>query len=583
MTMRQGLNRVWADLIVEELIRCGIECFVLAPGFRSAPLAMAVVANSKARHVMHYDERGSAFFTLGYGRATGVPAAWITTSGTAAANGLPAVVEASADGAPMLLLTADRPPELRQCGANQAIDQVGIFGNYTRWAFDMPAPNLTIDPAFVLTTVDQAAYRARRAPGGPVHLNCMFREPLATGGGDGTGYRSTLDAWHAAGSPYTTYTHADLELSTEQVHALWETLRCARRGLVIAGRLATAKEGNAVLRLAQRLGWPLLPDIASQLRLGNAPADSPMVPLFDQLLGSHAFQAEHAADIVLHVGGRCVSTRLSQFLAQYRPDQYIVVRAVPDRLDPNHQVTLSIEADIEGFCDAIGSVSAAERSPYGDSWNAAGRKVDRAFGAYFAHTDKVTEPAIARTITQHIPDGHALVLASSLPIREADQFGESGAGTPWVATNRGASGIDGTVAMAAGVAEGLQAPVTVVIGDLALLHDLNSLSLVRERPVVVIVINNNGGGIFHFLPIAEPARYFESCFGTPHGLTFQHAAGLFGIAHRRPASLQSFTEACLDAWMRPTATLIEVTTDRQDNYAVHRELLRVAAEAVENP
>lgn len=583
MTRRQGLNHVWADLIVEELIRCGIEYFVLAPGFRSAPLAMAVVANSRARHVMHYDERGSAFFALGYGRATGVPAAWITTSGTAAANGLPAVVEASTDGVPMLLLTADRPPELRHCGANQAIDQVGIFGNYPRWAFDMPAPSPSIDPAFVLTTVDQAAYRARRAPGGPVHLNCMFREPLATGDGDWAEYRSTLATWHSAESPYTTYSHADLGLSAEQTHTLSEALGAARRGLVVAGRLATAKEGHAVLRLAQRIGWPLLPDIASQLRLGNAPQDSQIVPLFDQLLGSDAFQAEHSADVVLHVGGRCVSKRLSQFLAKNRPDQYIVVQAAPDRLDPNHQVTLNIEAGIEGFCDSISGATAAAQSSYFYSWKAAGRKVDRAVSAYFARTSRLTEPSIARTITQNIPEGHALVLASSLPIREADQFGESGAGAPLVATNRGASGIDGTIAMAAGVAEGSQAPVTVVIGDLALLHDLNSLSLLRERPVVVVVINNNGGGVFHFLPVAEPARYFEPCFGTPHGLTFQHAADMFGIAYCHPTSLRSFAEACLDAWTRPTATLIEVTTNRQDNYAVHQELLRVAAEAIGSP
>ena len=177
-------NRLWASLIVEELIRCGVDFFCVAPGSRSTPLVAALAANDRARSLVHFDERGTAFAALGYARATGRPAAWITTSGTAVANGLPAVVEASTDGVPMILLTADRPPELRQTGANQTIDQPDIFGDYVRWRFDLPAPDLAIDPAMVLTTVDQAAYRARRSPHGPVHLNLMFREPFLPEGED---------------------------------------------------------------------------------------------------------------------------------------------------------------------------------------------------------------------------------------------------------------------------------------------------------------------------------------------------------------------------------------------------------------
>ena len=169
-------NRLWAYLIVEELVRCGVDFFCVAPGSRSTPLVAALAASERARSLIHFDERGTAFAALGHARATGRPAAWITTSGTAVANGLPAVVEASTDGVPMILLTADRPPELRQTGANQTIDQPDIFGDYVRWRFDLPAPDPAIDPAMVLTTVDQAAYRAARTPQGPVHLNLMFRE-----------------------------------------------------------------------------------------------------------------------------------------------------------------------------------------------------------------------------------------------------------------------------------------------------------------------------------------------------------------------------------------------------------------------
>src|SRR5215210_6118955 len=195
-------NRLWAYLIVEELLRCGVDFFCVAPGSRSTPRVAALAANEKATTLIHFDERGTAFAALGHARATGRPAAWITTSGTAVANGLPAVVEAATDGVPMILLTADRPPELRQTGANQTIDQPDIFGDYVRWRFDLPAPDPSIDPAMVLTTVDQAVYRAGRAPQGPVHLNLMFREPFLPDPDDAL---SGPSSWMKSGEPYTRY------------------------------------------------------------------------------------------------------------------------------------------------------------------------------------------------------------------------------------------------------------------------------------------------------------------------------------------------------------------------------------------
>ena len=199
-------NRLWANLIVEELVRSGVGLFVMAPGSRSTPLTTAVAAHPEARHRIHFDERGTAFFALGYARATGRPAAWITTSGTAVANGFPAVVEASVDEVPLLLLTADRPPELRATGANQTIDQVKIFGGYVRWQFDLPAPSPDVRPEVVLTTVDQAVYRTRRASAGPVHLNCMFREPFLPDK-EQTYRRDVADlgAWTQNAQPYTRY------------------------------------------------------------------------------------------------------------------------------------------------------------------------------------------------------------------------------------------------------------------------------------------------------------------------------------------------------------------------------------------
>jgi 2-succinyl-5-enolpyruvyl-6-hydroxy-3-cyclohexene-1-carboxylate synthase len=566
-------NRLWATLIVEELVRSGVDFFCVAPGSRSTPLVAALAANKKAESLVHFDERGTAFAALGYARATGRPAAWITTSGTAVANGLPAVVEAATDGVPMILLTADRPPELRQTGANQTIDQPDIFGDYVRWRFDLPAPEETVDPAMVLTTVDQAAYRARRAPSGPVHLNLMFREPFIPDAGE-----EDLPAparWLESGEPYTRYAATRPAVDLEEVERLWETLRPVERGLVVAGRLRSRKQGEAVLRLSESLGWPLLPDVGSQIRLG-ARSES-LVPYYEALLASESFKEAHAPEAVLYVGGRAISKRLEQFLVKNRPDPYVVVRENPFRLDPGHRVTHSVEADILDFCAAL--AEAAEQRPPAEAaswtagWRGASEKADDYLDRSLAKTNELNEPFVARLISRHIPEDHALCVASSMPIRDVDTFAApDGAPVP-VAANRGASGIDGTVSTAAGFARGSSRPITLLIGDLALLHDLNSLAMLRDLPVVVVVLNNDGGAIFSFLPVARHKAFFETYFGTPQELSFEHAAAMFEFDYEQPSSAADFVEAYLTACSWGTSTLIEVRTDREENVALHRSLL----------
>jgi 2-succinyl-5-enolpyruvyl-6-hydroxy-3-cyclohexene-1-carboxylate synthase len=528
-------NRLWADLVVEELVRCGVDFFYVAPGSRSTPLVAALADNERARSLVHFDERGTAFAALGYARATGRPAAWITTSGTAVANGLPAVVEAATDGVPMVLLTADRPPELRQTGANQTIDQPDIFGDFVRWRFDLPAPSLEVDPASVLTTVDQAVYRAGRSPKGTVHLNLMFREPLIPGPEEDEAPASGPERWRAADGPYTRYAATEPAVDDAEIDALWERLRQVERGIVVAGRLATRKQGEAVERLAHTLGWPLLPDVGSQVRLGG---DRRNAAFYDLLLADGAFAGARAPEAVLHFGGRALSKRLEGFVARHRPDPYVVVKEHPFRLDPAHLVTHSVEAGIEGLCAALVRAS-SERSPETDAswtagWRAASEKagdvLDRALGG----GDGLDEPLVARLISREIPEGHGLVVASSMPVRDIDAFAAADGVAAPVAANRGASGIDGTVATSAGFALGTGRPVTLLIGDLALLHDLNSLAMLRGLPVTVVVLNNDGGGIFSFLPVSGHDAFFEPFFGTPQGVGFEHAAAMFGLRYDEP-------------------------------------------------
>ena len=568
-------NLHWATLIVEELVRSGVAFFCVAPGSRSTPLVAALASNEKAESLIHFDERGTAFAAVGYARATGLPAAWITTSGTAVANGLPAVVEAATDGVPMVLLTADRPPELRQTGANQTIDQPDIFGDYVRWRFDLPAPEEPVDPAMVLTTIDQAVYRARRAPSGPVHLNLMFREPFLSDPDERPDELPAPARWQKRHEPFTRYAATKPSVDPDEIERLWDMLRPVERGLVVAGRLSSRKQGEAALRLAESLGWPLLPDVGSQVRLGSPSRN--IVPLYDALLASDLFNERHAPEAVFHIGGRAVSKRLDRFLAQSRSDPYVVVRENPFRLDPGHRVTHSVEADIVGLCAALGA-AAERRSPESDptwmsGWRTASEQAEDNLDRLLEESKVLNEPLVARLVSRHVPEGHGLCVASSMPIRDLDTFAApDGAPVP-VAANRGASGIDGTVATAAGFARGTGSPVTLLIGDLALLHDLNSLAMLRDLPVVVVVLNNDGGAIFSFLPVARHKAFFEPYFGTPQGLTFEHAAAMFALDYEHTGTASGFVEAYRTACARNGPVLIEVRTDREKNVAVHRRLL----------
>ena len=567
-------NSFWASLIVEELVRLGVDRFCISPGSRSTPLTVAAARHPRARTTVHVDERGSAFFALGHARATGRPAVWITTSGTAVANGLPAVVEAAQDGVPLLALTADRPPELRATSANQTIDQVGIFGTAVRWFVDVPCPTEAVDPAFVLTTVDQAVARTL-VPPGPVHVNCMFREPLAPRPTDfdPDPHLVGLGRWLDADTPYTASAPAHRAPDAAAVSTLAERRRTVRRGLIVAGGLRDRRDAEAVRGLARTLGWPLFPDVRSGLRLG--PADAPLVPAYDQLLANEVFRDRMRPEMTLYFGRPAVSKRLLQFLDTARPDPFVVIDPGPARIDPTHQVTHRFETDVAAFADALRAAldepaAAPDLDDFGAAWT-------RALDAHLNDLPDLTEPGVARLLSRHLPADHALVVGNSMPVRDVDAFAATGGPAVPVFANRGASGIDGTIATAAGVAAGRGTPVTLLLGDLAALHDLNALALLRDHPVTAVVVNNDGGGIFSFLPIAEHETVFEPYFGTPHGLTFEAAAALYGLPYDRPETPEAFVDAYRQAATSGRSALLEVQTDRTANHALHRALLDLAA------
>ena len=275
------INLYWSSLIIEELIRCGVELFCIAPGSRSSMLTVAAAENKRAKTLVHFDERGCGFYALGYASAAKKPVAIITTSGTAVANLFPSVIEASKKKIPLIILTADRPPELRYTGANQTIDQVKIFGDYVKWFFDFPTPTDEISPKFVLTTIDQLVYRAQSETPGPVHINCMFREPL-------TPKESTypkiiinqkIEDWLKQKSPFTIYHKSESKIRDKDIAALSAKLRNIKSGIIAVGKLSSKTEQDAALKLAHRLGWPIFADVTSGLRLSSQ--DPNLIHYFD--------------------------------------------------------------------------------------------------------------------------------------------------------------------------------------------------------------------------------------------------------------------------------------------------------------
>jgi len=572
----QHINSLWSALIVEELVRSGVDLFCVAPGSRSSPLTVAVARHPRARSVVHYDERGVAFHALGFGRATGRPAAVVTTSGSALANVWPAVVEASLGRVPLIVLSGDRPPELQDAGANQTMDQVKFFGNYVRWCASLPCPDTRTAPTLLLTTVDQAVYRAGGFHRGPVHLNFMYREPLAPveQGEDFGPYLQVLAEWFKDERPYTQYRRSLISFDHAVLREVAALANEHARGLIVAGHLAHGNGPALLVQIAERLKWPVFPDITSGLRLGHdAPA---VVPYFDTLLASADFVEKQRPDIVVHAGGPITSKRLLDYLEQTRPRHYLVVEDCPGRQDPLHAATLRLDMPVAEFGGhLLPLLSPRRESSWLSAWQVSCDAVRRRMDTVFRDSPLLTEPAVARLVSNYIGSDEGLFLASSMPVRDMDAFAVfEGEAVP-VEANRGTSGIDGTLASAAGFARGLNRRVTLLIGDLAFLHDINSLGLLKtlDPPMVIVLLNNNGGGIFSFLPIAEHKDVFESHFAAPHGFTFAAAAALFELDYACPASVDEFVREYERARCAATSTLIEVSTDRQENVRAHRILL----------
>ncbi|HHM02301.1 MAG TPA: 2-succinyl-5-enolpyruvyl-6-hydroxy-3-cyclohexene-1-carboxylic-acid synthase [Caldithrix abyssi] len=519
----ENINQLWSHHVVNECVRNGITAFCISPGSRSTPLTVAAARHPGTDIRMLYDERGAAFQALGYARATGKAAVLICSSGTAAANYFPAVIEAAQENLPMLILSADRPPELRDSGANQTIDQVKLFGGYTRFFQDMPPPTETISLKWLLSTINYGLSLAHSPyNAGPVHFNFMFREPLAPVP------REFSSAYATPGQndhrPATRY----LQPVAVADKAMLEPLTTIKEGFILVGRLENPDARRKLEKLAAHLKWPLIADITSGLRLKKTPG---ILAHADLMLLRRDFRELLLRHPLVHFGGQFLSKRLLQLLERH-PGPCWHISPWQRRVDAALSHSHELRADV-GQTAGIWR----ENSPPG-AGALLGKclqihdDVERTLNAFCRQDELLDELSIARLVSRATKQ--ALYLASSMPVRDMDMAAVAvDGGTEHVGANRGTSGIDGTIASAIGYSRGLEAPLTLLIGDLAFLHDMNSLAQLRDhkQAVTIVVINNNSGAIFNFLPIAEYKEVFDPFFNTPHNYEFSAAAAQFGLEY----------------------------------------------------
>jgi 2-succinyl-5-enolpyruvyl-6-hydroxy-3-cyclohexene-1-carboxylate synthase len=573
---------------VDELVRSGMRAACTSPGSRSAPLALTLARESRLRCYSHVDERCAGFFALGLAKASRLPVAVTCTSGTAAAELLPAAIEAHEARVPLLLLTADRPPELRGNGAGQAIDQLKLYGDAAKWFFDVGTHEATPERLRWMRTLACRAYTtAREGRPGVVHLNFALREPLVsdealaqdtTGRSDDAPYVRRFSGSRGG------------DLAKQEMH---EAISHARRGVIVAGREERGdldwSAGEAAAAFAVALGWPLLGDPLSGARRGPA-----AVAHYDALLRHDAFAASVRPDLVLRVGDLPVSKPLRGWLAGLTDVPQVALDPDGAWQDPAAVLSRSFALDPASALGEDGDGIAPADADWLARWRSADELAAEAIlGVLGGETP--SEPRVALELGTLLPEHATLFVASSMPVRDIETFWPIRRDPPRVLCNRGANGIDGTVSSAFGAAAAADGPVVLLIGDVALAHDIGGLLAARRLglKLTIVLLDNGGGGIFDFLPVAGAAMARETDplhdseqdiytrhIATPTGLDFSDAASLYGLSHERAEDVAQFRSALERALARESSSIVEVRGDRAANVQLHRRVWQAVSAAL---
>lgn len=576
-------NTLWARAIIDELAHAGVEAVVVAPGSRSTPLTVAAAREDRIDVYSHLDERPAAYFGLGRAKRSGDPTAIISTSGTAAVNFHPAIEEAHHARVPLVALTADRPPELRDSGANQTIDQVRLYGNAVRDAVDLPEPEA--DPRklrSLRTKTSRAVATAIGTPPGPVHLNVPFRKPLEPVEVPGDVPPDFADAHPLAArgrdGPFVSADVGRPSLSKTALADLKEEIQEADRGAIVAGPTGTdGPTQESIVALAQATGFPVFADPLSGVRFGTRRYRATVVGGYDGFLDPSVYEKWTDPDLVLRFGAAPTSKALRTYLSETNARQYVVDAAGKWR-EATFAASDLLVADATGLADRLaGSVT---RSPNEEWHGVLGNADERHWSTADAEANDDLEGAYLEHAVAHAPDPATIVVGNSMPVRDLDRFGRPRSADLTVLGNRGTSGIDGTTSTALGAGSATDEPLVFVTGDLSYYHDMNGLvALGRfDLSATIVVLDNDGGGIFHMLPIEDHDPPFTELFKTPHGLDLSATEGLYDLSYAEVSDLDGFEHAYRESLDSEGTQVIGVSLDADRSHrrreAIKRTVVR---------
>ncbi|MCM3444425.1 2-succinyl-5-enolpyruvyl-6-hydroxy-3-cyclohexene-1-carboxylic-acid synthase [Metabacillus halosaccharovorans] len=570
MKTSDSLTRFVASF-VDELTRLGVNKAVISPGSRSTPLAMLMAEHPKLSCYMNIDERSAGFFALGLAKEKKKPVVLVCTSGTAAANYYPAIVEARYARVPLIVLTADRPHELRDVGAPQAIDQVQMYGNYPKWFVDVALPEEEVGMyRYVRTIAGRAFAISASHPAGVVHLNFPFREPLIPN-------LSLSNLWEAEDDRLS-YLHTIQglpQLEKSQIKDIADIMKGIAKGLIICGEQNDSEFISAVKEMSGKLKYPILADPLSQLRSGKSDKQG-IIEGYDSILKDPEMINILKPELIIRFGPMPVSKPLMLMLKNNPDITQIIVDPSEEYRDPTLNAAHMIVCNHTKFCEDLSEIlEECVSNQFYNDWILSNTIYQDMIEHELGQINDLFEGKIVRELQHALPDGSCLVVGSSMPIRDVDTFFRNTDKEIRVLANRGANGIDGVVSTALGISAVSIEPAFLLIGDLSFFHDFNGLlaAKMNNLDLTIILVNNDGGGIFSFLPQSKEEKHFETLYGTPIGIDFSKVVDMYQGEYEKINSWDELHTYFRDKWSNRGLKVIEIETNRTTRVNIHRELL----------
>lgn len=575
-----NVSMLWGEVIVDELVKHGVDSVCIAPGSRSTPLVVAFAEKEDITVYTHLDERAAGFFAVGRAKQTGKITPVVSTSGTAVANFHPSVIEADQSRSPLLVLSADRPAVLHETGANQTIPQDGMFGSSVRWGRTLPEPTADEQSVRAVRTLIARSVAFCRGPHpGPVHLNVPFAKPLAPVEESRDSVRSkslNADGLYERKNTYTTLRLGETELSSDEMAKIQRVVRNVDRGLIIAGPMSPAHPSvPAIFTLAQASNYPVFADPLSGVRFHSNIDDCVVCGGYDSYLAEQITRHINPPELVLQFGHNPTSAQLQDYLARTEPRHFLIDQAIGWE-ESTFTATDLIIADPDRVATSLATLDIETDS----AWVALFEELESTYWDKVHAVDRFHEGQILDTVIDTVPSDSVLFVGNSMPIRDVDRFAHPRKKPLSVIGNRGASGIDGNISTALGAGSDSEEQLFAVLGDLAMYHDMNGLLAVNrcDVDITIIVINNDGGGIFHMLPIADFDPPFTSHFKMPHGLQYKHAAELYGLSYAHIRSLDSLEQKLSESVSTDGSMIIEIESDAAESHST-REAIQDAVTA----